>query len=592
MKRWMKQNLALAVSAVLLAGGTVHAEAADVSSFQDVSKTAYYAQAVDWAVEEGVTQGTGNGTFSPDATITRAEAVTFLWRAAGSPAPETSTSYFSDVTDQSAYYYKAVLWAVEQGITNGTGEGIFNLTSTLSYDQILTFLCRFAGEEASGSNWSAAAIDWARDNGLTDGLTFTAKTGCPRSDVVYCLWKQLGDRESPQNTKEDGSESYPWRIDSAAEFEDVLEQMSDGKKLDDAFLLTKDITLDSPVPAITTFVGTLDGGGYTLQIETDGGLPLFYENKGSIKNLSVVLDDRITFDDSNNTAPTSLIAALNFGMIDNCSIAADITVKNAFNNSWGLFTSTNRGIIQDCSATGEILLAKNVKFANVGGITGSNASPNLESKLPEYHKAGQIMNCQSSVNIKVDANCRSNGSDIRLGGITGWNGGVIKECTAQTFLMTLLDAYIWGADTSNLIYQGGITGVNADVGTVQNCTASGSLFASSYLPAQMYLNGISGRNNGTSKDNINNIGNSNVEQNSGSSAWANQTTPTSQNLAADGKPNCILCQNTGLRDCIYCRGEGEIVDPFYNPLKDGINRVDCHVCYGTGKVPCLCGRGA
>ena len=196
MKRWMKQCSALALSAVLLTGMLpVPAGAAEGSGFQDVSQTAYYAQAVEWAVEEGVTNGTGNGTFSPQATITRAQAVTFLWRAAGSPAPTAAASGFSDVTDQSAYYYQAVLWAVEQGITNGTGGGIFHLTGTLSYDQILTFLCRFAGEEASGSNWSEAAMAWAEDTGLTDGLTFTAKAGCPRADVVYCLWKQLAEGE-------------------------------------------------------------------------------------------------------------------------------------------------------------------------------------------------------------------------------------------------------------------------------------------------------------------------------------------------------------------------------------------------------------
>ena len=166
------------------------------TGFTDVSSTDYYADAVAWAVEEGVTQGTGNGAFSPKSTVTRAEAVTFLWRAAGSPAPKTSVSSFSDVTDQNAYYYKAVLWAVEQGITNGAGGGRFDLNGTLAYDQIFTFLCRFAGEEASGSDWSTAAVAWARESGLTDGLSFTAKAACPRSDVVYCLYKQLGDGEN------------------------------------------------------------------------------------------------------------------------------------------------------------------------------------------------------------------------------------------------------------------------------------------------------------------------------------------------------------------------------------------------------------
>ena len=177
------------IDAVSLAGG-------QVSGFSDVAVTDYFSDAVKWAVEEGVTQGTGNGAFSPKSTVTRAEAVTFLWRAAGSPAPKTSASSFSDVTDQNAYYYKAVLWAVEQGITNGAGGGRFDLNGTLAYDQIFTFLCRFAGEEAKGDDWSTAAVAWARESGLTDGLSFTAKAACPRSDVVYCLYKQLGDGEN------------------------------------------------------------------------------------------------------------------------------------------------------------------------------------------------------------------------------------------------------------------------------------------------------------------------------------------------------------------------------------------------------------
>ena len=87
--------------------------------------------------------------------------------AAGAPAPKTASSSFSDVTDKNAYYYDAVLWAVENGLTQGVGGGRFNLTGTLAYDQIFTLLCRFAGEEASGSNWSDTAVSWAKTSGLT-----------------------------------------------------------------------------------------------------------------------------------------------------------------------------------------------------------------------------------------------------------------------------------------------------------------------------------------------------------------------------------------------------------------------------------------
>lgn len=162
-----------------------------VAGFSDVHENDYYADAVAWAKDAGVTGGTSATTFSPDNTVTRAEAVTFLWRAAGSPQPTSTISPFVDVIDTSAYYYDAVLWAAEQGITTGVTATTFGLGSPVAYDQMLTFLARASGADTSGGSWSQAAIDWADGNGLTDGLTYTAKGACPRSDVVYCLWKQM-----------------------------------------------------------------------------------------------------------------------------------------------------------------------------------------------------------------------------------------------------------------------------------------------------------------------------------------------------------------------------------------------------------------
>ena len=209
MKTWTQRLFPLLLAAGLLAGA-VPVRAAE-SGFTDVSDSDYFAQAVAWAVENGITQGTGGGAFSPENTVTRAEAVTFLWRSAGEPAPDSSASPFTDVTDPNAYYYDAVLWAVEEGITEGVGDGQFALTRTLTYEQIFAFLCRAAGGTATGSNWSSAAINWAKGNGLTEGLTYSAMRPCPRSDVVYCLWKQLGDggastgetpEEAPEETQQ------------------------------------------------------------------------------------------------------------------------------------------------------------------------------------------------------------------------------------------------------------------------------------------------------------------------------------------------------------------------------------------------------
>ena len=159
--------------------------------FLDVQPEDYYAEAVQWAVEAGITNGVGSGLFGAGEAVTRSQAVTFLWRAAGQPQPQSPASPFSDVTDPAAWYYSAVLWAAERGITRGSGEGRFGTEDTLSYEQMLAFLARAAGADASGADWSERSRAWAEEVGLTEGLTFSAKADCPRADVVYCLWKEL-----------------------------------------------------------------------------------------------------------------------------------------------------------------------------------------------------------------------------------------------------------------------------------------------------------------------------------------------------------------------------------------------------------------
>lgn len=162
-----------------------------VAGFGDVYESDYYAPAVAWAREQEITVGGGAGRFFPERTLTRAEAVTFLWRAAGRPEPALEASLFTDVNDPDAYYYDAVLWAAGEGIIGGVGNGRFHLDGILTYEQMLTMLCRAAGAKADGENWSDLALAWANETGLTDGLEFTATDFCPRADVVYCIWKQM-----------------------------------------------------------------------------------------------------------------------------------------------------------------------------------------------------------------------------------------------------------------------------------------------------------------------------------------------------------------------------------------------------------------
>ena len=173
------------------------------TGFVDVPASAYYADAVKWAVEKGITTGTSATTFSPETSCTRAQMVTFLWRAAGSPAPKATTTAFTDL-DKSAYYYDAVLWAVEQGITTGTSATTFSPHATVTRGPTVTFLYRFAGQPAvsgsssftdvNSSDYYAAAVQWAKEQGITSGTsdtTFSPTSDCTRGQIVTFLYRQL-----------------------------------------------------------------------------------------------------------------------------------------------------------------------------------------------------------------------------------------------------------------------------------------------------------------------------------------------------------------------------------------------------------------
>ena len=169
--------------------------------FVDVATGSYYEDAVDWAVENGITKGTDDTHFSPDGICTRAQAVTFLWRTAGSPEPETRTMPFTDVPVGS-YYYDAVLWAVENGITKGTSDTTFSPNAICTRAQSVTFLYRASGSPAvSGSAefsdvsttaFYADAVAWAAKKGITTGIgggLFGSGNDCTRGQIVTFLWR-------------------------------------------------------------------------------------------------------------------------------------------------------------------------------------------------------------------------------------------------------------------------------------------------------------------------------------------------------------------------------------------------------------------
>ena len=171
--------------------------------FTDVPAGAYYEDAVVWAVGKNITTGMSATTFNPNGICTRAQAVTFLWRAAGSPAAKSSAMPFADVKAGS-YYYDAVLWAVEQGITKGTSDTMFSPNATCTRAQIVTFLWRANGSPVASGNsaftdvaadaYYAAAVTWAEKNDVTGGIgggLFGSNNNCTRAQIVTFIYRSV-----------------------------------------------------------------------------------------------------------------------------------------------------------------------------------------------------------------------------------------------------------------------------------------------------------------------------------------------------------------------------------------------------------------
>lgn len=167
--------------------------------FYDVPNDAYYFEAVKWAAENGITGGVGNSLFAPNQPCTRAQIVTFLWRAAGSPV----VNYAMDLSDvaEDVYYAEAVRWALSEGITTGTGEGSFSPDATCTRAQAVTFLARALNANASGKaefgdvptdSYFAEAVAWAAANGVTEGVgggLFGSDNSCTRGQIVTFLYR-------------------------------------------------------------------------------------------------------------------------------------------------------------------------------------------------------------------------------------------------------------------------------------------------------------------------------------------------------------------------------------------------------------------
>ena len=185
------------------------------AGFRDVADSRYYALPVSWAAATGVTDGIDETHFGPDTTCTRGQVVTFLWRAANQPEPKSQNNRFADVKP-SNYFYKAVLWAVEQGITDGVDATHFDPAGTCTRGHVVTFLYRFEKKPAvTGSSPFADvragqyfhdAVLWARQTGVTDGVSDTAfapKDSCTRAQVVTFLYRDLHRTPTPEQLPAD-----------------------------------------------------------------------------------------------------------------------------------------------------------------------------------------------------------------------------------------------------------------------------------------------------------------------------------------------------------------------------------------------------
>jgi hypothetical protein len=190
--------------------GMAVSEAIPANGYPDLvlTNSSYYYVPALWAAQAGLVQGTDNGRFAADILCTRAMIVTILWRAAGEPEPESLVSPFYDVTDSSIWYYKAVLWAAEQGITSGYDNGLFDPNGTCSRAMMVTFIWRANGSPAptsstnpfvdvvdqGSSSWYYDAVLWAVESGMVDGVDsshYAPDQSCTRGSLVTVLYRAM-----------------------------------------------------------------------------------------------------------------------------------------------------------------------------------------------------------------------------------------------------------------------------------------------------------------------------------------------------------------------------------------------------------------
>ena len=258
MKKWKQLLSSLMAAAMLLTGAPSAFAAVSDTGFADVAANAWYADAVEYVRDNGLMSGTSTTTFSPDGTMTRAMLATTLYREAGSPAV-TGADTFSD-TQAGAWYEDAVLWASQEGVVSGYGNGLFGTNDPVSREQIATILWRYAGspstsagqdftDETAISAYASAAVDWARANGIVNGMEgnrFAPQLSATRAQVATILRNYLTmDQEDTQTPDPDTGRTLVVYFSGSGNTEAVAETIADTMDADIFELIPADPYTDA-----------------------------------------------------------------------------------------------------------------------------------------------------------------------------------------------------------------------------------------------------------------------------------------------------------------------------------------------------------
>ena len=399
----MKQTkrLVALVLAFVMALGVIPVVTAASNPFSDVKAGAYYYDAVLWAVENNVTAGTSASTFSPNATCTRAQIVTFLWRSSGQPEPLSSNCPFSDVKSNE-YYYKAALWAVENNITVGTSATTFSPNASCTRGQVVTFLHRAKGEPISDASncqftdiksnaYYYNAVLWAVENRVTSGTSateFSPEEVCTRGQIVTFLYRAtVGSEQSPTDY-----DSFGVAV-SALIKENPVENWSAAAAADDDYYSGRLIVQASSPIDIAQFNPSVYITGpdnmYIVQFATSGEAERAFK---SLANLPEVIyvepDGYLGSTDSQETASEPKSWGVK-------AIGADRLAEHVANTTSSSITVA----VVDTGVSNHTFLSGRILSGGYDFVDNDNTPSDMH--YHGTHVAGTIVDCTPGINVYI-----------------------------------------------------------------------------------------------------------------------------------------------------------------------------------------------